>query len=93
MLNYGPALLIVFSVFLGILLNRREVTSLKEDMNKQFERSKEDMNKQFQSSKEDMNKQFERVDRRLTLIENDQKQFFQVTGKMDGRIDELSRGR
>lgn len=82
MLNYGPALLIVFSVFLGILLNRREVTSLKEDMNKQFERSKEDMNKQF-----------ERVDRRLTLIENDQKQFFQVTGKLDGRIDELSRGR
>ena len=73
MVNYAPAALIILSVFVsvfvGILMNRRDVSSLKEDINKQFDR----------------------MDRRLTLIETDQKQFFTISGKLDGRIDELSR--
>ena len=57
------------------------------DTNNRFDGLKADMNQQFDR----MDRQFDRTDRRLILIENDQKQFFTVTGKMDGRIDELSR--
>ena len=38
-----------------------------------------------------VDRQFDRMDRRLTLIEGDQKQFFAITGRLDGRIDELHR--
>lgn len=69
MLNYGPAVLILFSIFVGILLNRRDSTALRAEMHRQFDE----------------------VSRRLGLIEGDQKQFFTVTGKLDGRIEELSR--
>ena len=57
-----------FFVLAGILLNHREVTNLKNDMNRQFDK----------------------VDSRLTRIEEDQKQFFRTTGIIDGRLDELS---
>ncbi len=73
MLNYIPAALIILSVFvsvfIGILMNRRDVESLRVDMNRQFDG----------------------VNSRLTRIEDYQKQFFTVTGKLDGRIEELSR--
>ncbi len=73
MLTFAPVALIVFSVFasvlVGILMNRAEVRSLREDMNRRFDG----------------------VERRLELIEGDQKRFFSLTGRMDGRIDELSR--
>ena len=52
------------------------LSDLSNDVNRQFDR---------------MDQQFKRVDERLKLIESDQKQFFTVTGKLDGRIDELSR--
>ncbi len=38
-------------------------------------------------------RQFDRLDKRLALIEADQKQFFKETGRLDGRLDELSRGK
>lgn len=58
-----------FLVLIGILLNHREVSSLKTDMKERLDR----------------------VDARLVLIESDQKQFFAITGKLDGRIEELHR--
>ena len=73
MLNYGPAALIILftflSVFVGIFLNRRDSTVMRQDINRQFNE----------------------VNRRLSRIEDDQKHFYAVTGKMEGRIDELSR--
>jgi hypothetical protein len=33
----------------------------------------------------------DQLDRRLVLIEGDQKQFFAITGKLEGRIEELHR--
>ena len=57
-----------FFVLAGILLNHREVTQLKTDINRQFDK----------------------VDSRLTRIEEDQKQFFKTIGVLDGRLDELS---
>ena len=39
----------------------------------------------------DVDRQFDRVDHRLTVIEADQKQFFTLTGRLEGRIEELHR--
>ena len=50
-----------------------------------------DVNRQFDEVKRDVHRQFDEVNRRLSLIEGDQKQFFSVTGRLDGRIDQLSR--
>lgn len=68
-LNYGPAVLIMFSIFFGILLNRRDVMAFRDEFRREFDD----------------------VKRRLILIKADQKHFFEVTGKLDGRIDQLSR--
>ncbi len=38
-----------------------------------------------------VNRQFYEVNRRLSLIGVDQKQFYTVTGKLDGRLDEIAK--
>ena len=77
--DYGPAALIIFSIFVGILLNHREVTTLKADMNRQFD-----------SAKVDTNRQFDKVDARLTRIEEDLKRFHGTDKELEGRINQLS---
>ncbi len=52
---------------------------------------KENTNLRFAELQRDMDRQFDRMDARMDRIENDQKQFFNVTGKLDGRIDEIAR--
>ena len=48
--------------------------------------------KQFMLAQFDsMSKRIDHVERRLELIEGDQKQFFTITGRLDGRIDQLSK--
>lgn len=65
----------------------RRFTSMGESMKSQFA----DVDRRFHDMAENMNRRFDEVNRRLELIEKDQKDFFTVTGKLDGRIDELSR--
>ncbi len=50
-------------------------------------------NQRLGDLREDMNRQFNRVDQRLSLIEADQKEFFTITGRLDGRIEQLSRNK
>lgn len=50
-------------------------------------------NQRLGDLREDMNRQFNRVDQRLSLIEADQKEFFSITGRLDGRIEQLSRNK
>ncbi len=64
-----------FFVLADILLNHREVASLRTDMNRQFD---------------DVRRQYDKVGFRLTRIEDDKKQFFKTTGMLGGRMDELS---
>ena len=80
LINYGPAILILFSIFFGIFMNSRDYTQLREDMNRRFAELKAELNVRFSD-----------IDKRLTLIEADQKQFFRETGEIHGRLDELSR--
>lgn len=80
LISYSPAVLILFSIFFGIFMNRRDYTLLREDMNRRFSELKADLNSKFGE-----------VDRRLGLIEADQKQFFKETGEIHGRLNELSR--
>lgn len=63
-------------VILGWLHQNVRLTEFRSDVDRRFE---------------GIDRQFDRMDRRLILIENDQRQFFTITGKLDGRIDELHR--
>lgn len=100
MLNYGPAILILFSIFVGILLNRRDSTLLREDMNRRFADFRTEMDIRFRAVEQrfdemsrrfgDMDRRLDAIDRRLNLIESDQKQFFKETGEIQGRLNELS---
>lgn len=87
MVNYGPAALIILSVFLsvfvGILMNRRDVTSLKDNMNRQFDA----VNRQFDA----VNRQFTEINGRLARIDEDLREFYGMEKKLEGRVDELSR--
>ena len=94
MLNYGPVALIIFStflsVFIGVLMNRRDVTTLKEDMNRQFDtvnRQFDAVNRQFDT----VARQFSEVNGRLTHLEQDLREFYGMEKKLEGRVDELSR--
>lgn len=74
----------VVLVILAWLNQNQRLSDLREDINRRFVELKGDL-------KADLNTRFNEVDRRLVLIESDQKRFFEVTGKLDGRIDQLSR--
>ncbi len=91
MLTYGPAILIIFSVFFGILMGRRDVNSLKEDMNRRFTEMNVDMNRRFAEMSTDISRQFGEVNRRLTKLEDDYLEFYGMEKKLEGRVDELSR--
>jgi hypothetical protein len=71
----APATLLI-AILAGIWLNRRDYSTLKDDMDHRFD---------------EVGRQFAEVNRRLGLIEADQKQFYTVTGRLDGRLDELSK--
>lgn len=75
-------------VILAWINQNQRSTDLRADVNRRFDEVERNTNRQFH----EVNRQFDEVNRRLTLIEGDQKQFFTVTGKLDGRIDQLSRG-
>lgn len=82
-------------VILAWINQNQRSTDLRADMNRRFEEAKLNTDRQFDEVNRrfgDIHRQFDEVNRRLTLIEGDQKQFFTVTGKLDGRIDQLSRG-
>ena len=80
-----PSILVILS---WIQANSRS-GDLKENMNRQFDsmnRRFEDVNRQFDA----MNHRLDGVDRRLETIDGDLKHFHNVTGKLEGRVDELS---
>ena len=69
-----------FVVLIGILLSRRDSGVLKTDTDRQFDELRSDMSRQFAE-----------IHRRLDVIDGDLKHFHNVTGRLEGRIEELSR--
>ena len=68
-------MLIVFFVFVGILLSWRDVTTLKADMDKRFDR---------------VDKQLDTLTVRVSGLERDYTNFYGMQYKMDGRFDDIS---
>ncbi len=82
----APATLLI-AILAGIWLNRRDYTVLKTNMDEKFADAKAETNRRF----DEVSRRFDEVNRRLGLIETDQKQFYAVTGKLDGRLDEIAK--
>jgi len=65
------------------------------DMNAKFDSKLSDLTTDFKSDMhrqfDEVSRQFGEVNRRLTLIKTDLKQFYGITQKLEGRVDEISR--
>ena len=76
--EYMPLAVTLIAIFAGILLNRRDYGLLREDMNQRFDR---------------VDKRLDRIDNRLDRVGNDLREFYGSNRKLEGRVDELSRGK
>ncbi len=74
-------------VILAWLHSSSRLTDLRDSVDSRFNSLTSSMNRQF----DQVNRRFDEVNRRLGLIEADQKQFYAVTGRLDGRLDEFPR--
>ncbi len=79
LINYSPRRTHTLLGLFGVFINRRDYSLLREDMNRRFSELKADLSTKFGEN-----------DRRLGLIEADQKQFFKESGEIHGRLNELS---
>jgi hypothetical protein len=66
----------LIAIFAGILFNRNEVRDLRADMNARFNR---------------VDERFDRVDGHLARIDGDLRQFYHLTGKLEGRMDAIEK--
>lgn len=74
-------------VTLAWIHSNSRVTNMNSKFDGKFNDLKDDIHRQFT----DVNRQFGEVNRRLGLIETDLKQFYGITQKLEGRVDEISR--
>ena len=79
----GPAVGSFVLVILAWMQSNYRLSDLKDNINQRFS----NVDRQF----EHVDRQFERMDARLLRIENDQREFYGITQKLEGRIDEISR--
>lgn len=77
----SPAVGSFVLVLLAWMQSNSRLADLKETMNQRFEQ----VNQRFAS----VDRQFERMDARLVRVDNDQREFYGITRKLEGRIDEL----
>ncbi len=89
-------------VILAWINQNQRLTEFRDETNRNFDRVdgringlEERLDHRINGLEGRMNQQIkgleERMDKRLSLIEGDQKEFFRVTGRLDGRIDQLTR--
>ena len=82
-----PAMGSFVLVILAWLHSNSRLVDLKQFMLAQFD----SMSKRMDNTDKRIDRMEQRLDHRLEMIEGDQKQFFTITGRLDGRIDQLSK--
>ncbi len=85
-----PSILVVLS---WIQSNSR-ANDLKESLQRQHNDLRASMDRQFEQVDrqfEQVDRRFEQINHRLDRIDDDLKHFHNVTGVLEGRIDEVSR--
>jgi septal ring factor EnvC (AmiA/AmiB activator) len=86
----SPAVGSFVLVLLAWMQSNSRLADLKENMNQRFA----EVNQRFAQVDqrfERVDKQFDRMDAQLLRIENDQREFYGITRKLEGRVDELSK--
>jgi hypothetical protein len=70
----------LLAILAGILFNRSDIKDLRAEMNARFNQIEGNVNDRFN-----------RIEDRLAGIEADIRQFYHLTGKLEGRIDALEK--
>ncbi len=66
----------VLAILAGILFNRSDVKDLRTEI---------------KELRAEMRARFDQVDTRFNRVDADLRQFYAVTGKLEGRVDEISK--
>jgi hypothetical protein len=77
----------LIAILSGILFNRNDIKDLRAEMNAGFDK----VNDRFNRIEGNVNDRFNRIEDRLAGIDADLRQFYHLTGKLEGRIDALEK--
>jgi len=66
----------LLAILAGIFFNRSDIKELRAEMNARFS---------------NVNARFDKIEDRLNQIDADLRQFYHLTGKLEGRIDALEK--
>ncbi len=74
-------------ILIGIILNRHDVKDLRREMLENLERRFDEVDRRFDK----VDRRFDEVYRRFDTVDAELRYFHDTTGKLSGRVDELSR--
>jgi hypothetical protein len=68
--QWGPALLVCFTVIIGLFYQSARMTDLRSSIDKRFDDMKSSFDKRFDDLKDLMKSEFKRVDERIDRLES-----------------------
>jgi hypothetical protein len=68
--QWGPALLVCFTVVVGVFYQNRQMSDLKGSVNKRIDDLKGSIDKRFDDLKDYIKSEFKRVDERIDRLES-----------------------
>jgi len=68
--QWGPALLVCFTVIVGLFYQNTRMTDLRASLDKRFDDMKSSFDKRFDDLKDLMKSEFKRVDERIDRLES-----------------------
>ncbi len=80
----------VLAILAGILFNRSDVKELRAEMRARFDRVDAQFDR-VDAQFDRVDARFDQVDARFNRVDADLRQFYAVTGKLEGRVDEISK--
>ncbi len=87
--EYTPFAITIAVIVAGILFNKYDLNSLRNEIAARFEPRFDQIDRRF----DQIDKRLDRIEARITVIEGDLRSFYSVTGKHEARIDILERDR
>jgi DNA anti-recombination protein RmuC len=77
----------LLAIFAGILFNRNDFKDLRSEMNARFNQIDGSVEDRFNK----VDDRFNKIEDRLAGIDADLRQFYHLTGKLEGRVDAIEK--
>jgi DNA anti-recombination protein RmuC len=77
----------LLAILAGILFSRNDIKDLRAEMNARFNQIDGNVDARFNK----VDDRFSKVEDRLSAIDADLRQFYHLTGKLEGRVDAIEK--